>query len=411
MTRPSDLPVLIAGGGPVGIITALALARRGIPVRVFEAAASVNDAPRASTLHPATLELLAALGLIDEIVDRGLVARTFQFWDRPSRQVIAEFDHAILENDTRYPFVVQCEQHKIATMGIGRLREFKHADLRMQSSVTAIDARDDRVVVTVQTDQGTETHEGCYLVGADGGRSTVRKAMGIDFEGYTFPERFLVLTTLFDFATEFGAAFRCYFSDPDEWTNLFKVAGDDGRGRWRVVFPTIPGQTDEDLLGEGATEARLQKFFPKAGRYEIVHRNIYNVHQRVAASFHQGRVFLAGDSAHVNNPIGGLGLNCGIHDAVFLANLLAGVLREETPQDELARYDAIRRPMNVEHVQQQTIANKKRLEEKDEAVRAASFATLRTAAADPALHRAFLMRTSLLDSMERQRALLHEQAG
>ena len=118
MTRPSDLPVLIAGGGPVGIITALALARRGIQVRVFEAAATVNDAPRASTLHPATLELLAALGLIDEIVDRGLVARTFQFWDRPSRQVIAEFDHAILKNDTPYPFVVQCEQHKIAGMGI-----------------------------------------------------------------------------------------------------------------------------------------------------------------------------------------------------------------------------------------------------------------------------------------------------
>lgn len=399
MTNPSDLPVLVAGGGPVGIITALALARRGIPVRVFEAAAAVSDAPRASTLHPATLEMLAALDLMDEIIARGLVARTFQFWDRPGRQMITEFDHDILKNDTQYPFVVQCEQHKIANMGIARLRGFPHVELNMRSSVASVEDRGDRVVVTVQTERGTETHEGCYLVGADGGRSTVRKALGIAFEGYTFPERFLVLTTLFDFATEFGAAFRCYFSDPDEWTNLFKVSGDDGRGRWRVVFPTIPGQTDDEVLSDVAAEARLQKFFPKNGRYEIVHKNIYNVHQRVAASFRQGRVFLAGDSAHVNNPIGGLGLNCGIHDAVHLASLLSGVLRGEQTQDDLARYDAVRRPMNVEYVQQQTIANKKRLEEKDEVARAASFAALRATAADPKSHRAFLMRTSLLESV------------
>ncbi len=408
MTKPSDLPVLIAGGGPVGIIAALALAQRGIPVRVFEAAAAVNDAPRASTLHPASLEMLAALGLIDEVVARGLVARTFQFWDRPSRQVIAEFDHDRLRDDTRYPFVVQCEQHKIAGMGMARLRDIPHAKLTMNASVSAIETRDDRVVITVQTPQGPQTHDGCYLVGADGGRSTVRKALGIEFEGYTFPERFLVLTTRHDFATEFGAAFRCYFSDPDEWTNLFKVAGDDGLGRWRVVFPTVPGQTDDEVLGDEAAEARLQKFFPKAGRYEIIHKNIYNVHQRVAASFRKGRVFLAGDSAHVNNPIGGLGLNCGIHDAVYLADLLAGVLRGDLPPEDLARYDAVRRPVNVEFVQQQTIANKKRLEEKDQAARAASFDALRASAADPASHRAFLMRTSLLDSVRRQTSLAKE---
>lgn len=408
MTKPSDLPVLIAGGGPVGIIAALALAQRGIPVRVFEAAAAVNDAPRASTLHPASLEMLAALGLIDEVVARGLVARTFQFWDRPSRQVIAEFDHDRLRDDTRYPFVVQCEQHKIAGMGMARLRDIPHAKLTMNASVSAIETRDDRVVITVQTPQGPQTHDGCYLVGADGGRSTVRKALGIEFEGYTFLERFLVLTTRHDFATEFGAAFRCYFSDPDEWTNLFKVAGDDGLGRWRVVFPTVPGQTDDEVLGDEAAEARLQKFFPKAGRYEIIHKNIYNVHQRVAASFRKGRVFLAGDSAHVNNPIGGLGLNCGIHDAVYLADLLAGVLRGDLPPEDLARYDAVRRPVNVEFVQQQTIANKKRLEEKDQAARAASFDALRASAADPASHRAFLMRTSLLDSVRRQTSLAKE---
>jgi 3-(3-hydroxy-phenyl)propionate hydroxylase len=397
-------PVLIAGGGPVGVVTALALAQRGIPVRVFEAEAVINDAPRASTLHPATLEMLAEVGLLDEVIARGLVARTFQFWDRPTHSLVAEFDHDILKNDTPYPFVVQCEQHKIAQMAIARLREFEHAAFSFSAPVTAIAQEPNGVEITVNTPSGSQTIAGCYLIGADGGRSLVRKALDIAFEGYTFPERFLVLTTLFDFATEHGIAYRAYFSDPDEWANLFKVAGDDGKGRWRAVFPTLPGQTDEEVLNEAATEARLQKFFPKAGRYEIVHRNIYRVHQRVAARFRAGRVFLAGDSAHVNNPIGGLGLNGGIHDALHLSRLLAAVLREERPPSDLDHYDAIRRPMNIEYVQQQTIANKKRLEEKDAAARQANFDNLRQMAADAAAHRAFLMRTSLLESIRKQKA-------
>jgi 3-(3-hydroxy-phenyl)propionate hydroxylase len=400
----NDYPVLIAGGGPVGIIAALALVQRGIPVRLFEAEADVNDAPRASTLHPATLEMLAALGLLDDVLAQGLVARTFQFWDRPTRRLIAEFDHAALAHDTRFSFVVQCEQHKIARLGLERLKAFPHAEVTFSAPVRAIANFHDRVEATIETKDGAQTLVGSYLIGADGGRSTVRKQLGIAFEGYTFPERFLVLTTPFDFAAEHGVAFRAYFSDPDEWANLFKVAGDDGKGRWRAVFPAQPGQTDDEVLSENAAEMRLQKFFPKAGAYEIFHRNIYRVHQRVAASFGNGRVFLAGDSAHVNNPIGGLGLNCGIHDAVQLSRQLSAVMLGERPESDLALYDATRRPINIEYVQQQTIANKKRLEEKDAALRAANFETLRRTAADPVAHRAFLMRTSLLESVRKSQA-------
>jgi 3-(3-hydroxy-phenyl)propionate hydroxylase len=398
----TESAVIVAGGGPVGVVTALALAQKGISVRVFEAAERVDESPRASTTHPATLEMLAQLGLLDEVVQRGLVARTFQFWDRPGRRMVAEFDHAMLSSDTPYPFVVQCEQHKLAKMAIERLRALPNAEVRFSARVEAIAQSDDRVEVTLDTPNGRETVAARYLVGADGGRSTVRKGLGIDFEGYTFPERFLVLTTPADFTADFGAGFRNYFSDPDEWANLFKVAGEDGSGLWRVVFPTTPGDTDEQVLNDEAVERRLQKFFPRSSRYEVTHRNIYNVHQRVAAKFQLGRVFLAGDSAHVNNPIGGLGLNCGIHDAMDVAALLAGVINGKLPDTALAQYDERRRPMNIEYVQQQTIANKKRLEDKDPQSRAASLEFLRKTAADPAAHRAFLMRTSLLESVRKQ---------
>ncbi len=400
----SQHPVIIAGGGPVGVVAALALAQQGVAVRVFEAAAHVDESPRASTTHPATLEMLAGLGLLDEVIARGLVARTFQFWDRPSGRMVAEFDHAVLKDDTQCPFVVQCEQHKLAKMGIGRLGRLANAEVCFSTRFVSLEQFDDRVEVVIEGER-RETVTGSYLIGADGGRSAVRKALGIEFEGYTWPERFLVLTTSVDFEAERGAGFRSYFSDPDEWANLFKVAGEDGSGLWRVVFPTVPGESDEQVLNDDAVQRRLQKFFPKSGDYPVIHRNIYNVHQRVAAAFRNGRVFLAGDSAHVNNPIGGLGLNCGIHDAIELCGLLTPVIRGEQADDTLSLYDLRRRPINIEYVQQQTIANKKRLEEKDAVAREQNFEFLRQTAADPVAHRNFLLRTSLLESVRNKSAV------
>jgi 3-(3-hydroxy-phenyl)propionate hydroxylase len=397
-------PILIAGGGPVGCITALALARQGLPVHLFEAEARVNDAPRAATTHAATLEMLAELGLVEEVTQRGLVEPKFRIWDRAKRELIVEFDFGLLKNDTRFAYVVQCEQHKLANMTLERLSAMPHVSVAFSAQVTGLEPFDDRVEATVETPAGTRKVSGSYLIGADGGRSTVRKALGIEFEGYTHPERFLVLTTPFSFDAEFAQCSRNYFSDPDEWCALFKVTGDDGKGLWRVLFPTRLTETDDQAKDEAAVQGRLQQFFPKRGPYPVVHRNLYNVHQRVAASFRQGRVFLAGDSAHVNNPLGGLGLNFGIHDAVELAALLGRVLRDEAPAAILDQYDRFRRPLNIEYVQQQTIANKKRLEEKDPAQRAKSNAALRQTAADPSAHRAYLLRASLIDSVRKRAA-------
>jgi 3-(3-hydroxy-phenyl)propionate hydroxylase len=401
---PSQRPIVIAGAGPVGVVAALAIARQGFEVRLFETEARVNDMPRAATTHAATLEMLEELGLVEEVARRGLIEPKFRIWDRASQEVIAEFDFGILKNDTRYPHVVQCEQHKIANMTIERLKALPNASVAFSSHVAGFEPHDDRVEVDIESPAGTQRLTASYLIGCDGGRSTVRKTMGIDFEGYTHDERFLVLTTTFAFDAEYAQCSRNYFSDPDEWCALFKVAGDDGKGLWRVVFPTRLDETDAQALDEASVQGRLQRFFPKAGAYPVVHSNIYNVHQRVAASFRKGRVFLAGDAAHINNPLGGLGLNFGIHDAMELSELLGRVMRNEAAPEILDLYDRLRRPLNVEYVQQQTIANKKRLEEKDPEARAKSNAALRATAADPEKHRAYLLRASLIESVRKRQA-------
>ncbi len=372
----SERPIIIAGGGPVGLVTALALAQQGFEVRVFEADDRINDSPRAATTHAATLEILDRLGMVEEVKRRGLIEPKFRTWDRPTRELVAEFDFGALKNDTPYPYVVQCEQHKLAAIALERLRALPNATVDFAARVSDFEQDNDQVEATVETATGSRRMRGSWLIGCDGGRSTVRKTLGIEFEGYTHPERFLVLTTTYPFGGDFAECSRNYFSDPDEWAALFKVTGDDGKGRWRVVFPTRMNESEEEAFDEAAVQARLQKFFPKSGPYPVVHRNIYNVHQRVAASFRQGRVFLAGDAAHINNPLGGLGLNFGIHDGVELSTLLGRVSRKEAHADILDEYDLHRRPLNVEYVQQQTIANKKRLEEKDPDARAKSLAGL-----------------------------------
>jgi 3-(3-hydroxy-phenyl)propionate hydroxylase len=405
MHSPSERPILIAGGGPVGVITALALARQGLPVHVFEAEAKINDMPRAATTHAATLEMLAGLSMVDEVIERGLVEPLFRIWDRPSQQIVAEFDFRILKDETPYPFAVQCEQHKLAGMAIERLKKFSHAKVEFSARVTSLAQSSDCVEAEVETAEGTRTVTGAYLVGCDGGRSTVRKSLGIEFEGYTHPERFMILTTTDNLGTRYPGCTRNYISDPDAWFSLFKVSGDELGPLWRVLSSTKPEQTDDELMNPAATEARLQRFLPKDGTYDVVHRNLYNVHQRVAASFRKGRVFLAGDAAHVNNPLGGLGLNFGIHDAVELSDLLGRVIRREAPEDILNEYDLHRRPLNIEFVQQQTVANKKRMEEKDPAARARDFEQLRRTVADPAAHRAYVRKASLIESVKKRAAV------
>lgn len=403
--------VLVAGGGPVGLFCAYLLGRAGIAVRVFDANSDLQDDPRAATTHPATLEVLGKAGLVDDMRRVGLVAPIFQFWDRPSGQLVAQFDHALLKDDTAYPYVIQCEQFKTTRILFTRLAAMPNVEVLFSHEVTGVEQNDSGVSVTVRHEGAEQRHSGAYLIGADGGRSIVRKSSGITFDGFTYRERFLVLTTPFDFHANRGYCIRSYFADPEEWCNCFKVAADGPPGLWRTVFPTDPNASDDAVMNDDAVQARLQKFFPKAGPYEVVHRNLYTTHQRVASTFRVGRVMLAGDSAHVNNSIGGMGLNGGLQDAANLSEKLIDVLCDGASDAVLELYSLQRRTVSIEFVQEQTIANKKRLETRDPEQRRRNLEELSQTAADPKRARDFLQRASMITMQRRAESISQKEVA
>jgi len=392
--------IVIAGGGPVGMVTALGLWQHGVKVVVLEALDAPFEDQRAASLHPPTVEMLDALGLARDIIAEGLLSPTYHFRDRASQNLVAAFDLGTLAGELRYPFVVQYEQYKLVDLILGLFGGKDGFEVRFATEVTGVTQADDHVAVTARGPDGTETLRAAYLIGCDGGRSTVRKLAEIDFEGFTYPERFIKIGTYHDFTEGTGYVFRNFFSDPNEWCNLFKVRGKGPPGIWRGVFPTRLDETDAEALSPEGVEARMQRFFPKSGEYEIAYRNIYEVHQRVAATFTKGRVLLAGDAAHVNNPIGGMGLNGGIHDAVNLVDKLARVWKGEAGPELLELYTRQRRKAATDYTQAQTIENKRLLDERDPALRRKRLDELRRVGRDPKRSRAYMRRAALIESLE-----------
>jgi 3-(3-hydroxy-phenyl)propionate hydroxylase len=404
--RADNDRVIIAGAGPVGLVLALRLAQGGVPVTLLEAmpdATFLDQVPRAGSNQPATLEMLAEIGLYERMEARGLIAPLFQYWDRASGEMIAEFDHAAIRDDTPFPYVLQCERIKLVEEALAMAKAHAACDVLMETELTGFIQDEQGVTATVKGPDGAmRMISAAFIVGTEGARSIVRKTLGIAFEGFTYPDRVLNVIVAHDF-TRHGFTDRNYLSDPEEWANLFHWKGPPEV--WRVHFPADPEASEGSLLNEDACQARLQRFLPSETPYRIVGQNLYTVHQRVAASFRGGRALLAGDSAHVNSPIGGMGMNSGIHDAMNLGGKLIDILRGDGGLDLLDRYERQRRHVALATVQAQTIRNKRILAEKDPAVRQRNHDDLRRAAEDPKAARQFILRASLLDSVREAEAI------
>jgi len=403
--------VIVSGCGPVGAVMTLALVRKGIPVTLIEQLPDAAEDQRAATIHAPTVKMLVDLGLEKEMFSEapsgGMQAPLFHFRDRVSGELVAVFDISLLKGEVPYPYVVQWEQYKLVHAALPHIAASGLGEVHFSTKLTGLSQTADAVEVTVTNADGeSETLNAKYLIGADGGSSTVRRLADIAFEGFTWPERFIKIGTSFDFGiTGRGYCTRNYFSDPDEWINLFKVKGYGPPGIWRGVFPVPENETDEEALSMAGIQRRLQGIHQKSGDYDIPYYALYAVHQRVAATFNKGRVLLAGDCAHVNNPIGGMGMNGGIHDAINLADKLADVWFGRADVSVLDRYTRQRRKAQVDYVQAQTIQNKKTLEEKDPAIRRQHLDALRRTSEDVALHKKYLYRSSLFDSLNSANAV------
>jgi 3-(3-hydroxy-phenyl)propionate hydroxylase len=387
--------VLVVGAGPVGLSVALALAHQGVPVQVIESESGLTLDPRAGSFHPPTLEMLEPFGVTAEMHRIGMKVPRWQIRDR-QQGLIVEFDLGLIADLTRYPYRFHLEQHRLTPILYEKLMAFAHAEVHFSTSFIDGEQSDDGV--KVQTSVGERRAR--WLIGCDGGRSAVRKVMGVDFPGFTWPERFLVISTLADFGA-LGYTSSAYVADPREWAAMFHMPHDRPGGLWRLAFPVHPEDGEDAVLADDAIEARMQRFSPRAGRYPVTQSGIYRVHQRVAADWRVGRILLAGCAAHLNNPLGGFGLNGGVHDAVLLGEYLGKVWRREADESLLDLYVRRRRTANIDFVQTQSIANKKLLEENDPVAKEARYAELRRIAADRERARDFLIRSSMIWSVRR----------
>lgn len=393
-------PVIIAGAGPVGMVAAASLVQQGIPVLVLEKSADLSRESRASTFHPPTLDMLHDLGFAETLIAQGLKAPTVQY-SSTADGVLGTFDFAAISDFTAHPFRLQAEQFKLTRIILDVLRDNSLFALEFNADVIGVSQISDEVAVTISRGGMERTLTCAWLIGADGANSIVRRGQDIGFEGFTWPERFLVMTTPVDFtALRPGVSSVSYVADPVRWYFLLRILG-----AWRVMMPVPTEMDDATALSGAYVQESIRRVVPADVACTIQHTTLYRVHQRVAAQFQQGRTFLVGDAAHINNPLGGMGMNGGIHDALNLTSKLGPLINGKADERLLADYDVQRRTVTLEAIQGDTIRNKRNLEAKDEADRARFRDDIRAAAADVEKGRALLRRIAMLNSLERAAAL------
>ena len=384
---------MIAGAGPVGLVGALKLARAGVSVTVIESLQQPAEDLRASTFHPPTLDMLEDLGLLDWMLPRGLKSPVFQHRDRPTGDVFS-FDLGLLAGEVRHPFRLQLEQWKLMRHIASLLEAMPNVRLCFGERAVHVEQTARGVRLSTETATAIRHHEGRYLIACDGANSIIRKWLGIEFEGLTYPEKFYCVTTPFPFEAHFDNLSNVnYVADPEQWFVLLRVPE-----LWRVLIPVPDTTPDAEITADAYTQASLKRIVPNTQDYTVRHRTIYRVHQRVAKQYRRGNVFLAGDAAHINNPLGGMGMNGGVHDMLNLADKLLAVIGG-ADDALLGRYERQRRTVCYDYVQAQSMRNKAEMEEQSAAGRAKRLADMRAMVADPAATKAFLLRNSMLASL------------
>jgi 2-polyprenyl-6-methoxyphenol hydroxylase-like FAD-dependent oxidoreductase len=398
MSVPRNPHVIIAGAGPVGLTLALLLGAKDISVTVIEAEDKISEELRASTFHPPTLDMLAPYGITDRMLEQGLLCPTWQVRLHPSG-ARAVFDLSVLKGETDHPYRLQCEQSKYAQIVFAALAAFPNVEIVFSTPVAAIRQSADAVEVEAAWRGEPRVFTASYVIGADGARSAVRKALGIELSGDIYPETTILATTLFPFHEQLdGLSNVTYCWKPDGTFSLLRLPG-----VWRTSLYARDGQRVEEALTDEGLQSLLHDIVPDH-EIEVLERRPYRIHRRLAAKYRQGRALLAGDAAHLNSPSGGMGMNGGIHDAFNLAEKLSAVLCEGADEALLDRYERQRRPVAEEEIIQQSHRNRTRMQERDPARRRELLADLQCTADDPLKLKSYLLKTSMIEGLRRAAA-------
>jgi 3-(3-hydroxy-phenyl)propionate hydroxylase len=395
-----DSRVLVVGAGPVGLAAALRLDAFGIPCTVIESASGPQRDLRASTFHAPTLDMLDEFGLAEPLIALGRKCPDWQIRIHETHERVV-FDLGLLAADTRHPYRLQCEQFRLCELLAERLGRTSGVVLEWNTQVTGLQQDADGVQVEAVAKGGMRQFSGRLLIGADGARSVVRAALGIEFSGKTYPETTILATTPFPFHDHLPGLSNVNYVWTREGTfSLLRLPA-----IWRCSLYPDADESIDDAIRPASIERKLQRIVPNPVPYEVDEVRPYRVHMRIASDYRVGRVVLAGDAAHVNSPSGGMGMNGGIHDAFNLSEKIRAVWNG-AGLEILDLYTRQRRPVAAEEILVQADRNRARMQERDPAKRRELFIELQRTASDPELARTYLLRSSMIEGLRRAAAQL-----
>jgi 2-polyprenyl-6-methoxyphenol hydroxylase-like FAD-dependent oxidoreductase len=368
-------------------------------VHVYEAAETLPDELRASTFHPPTLDMLAPYGVTAAMLAQGLICPHWQVRMHPSGER-AVFDLSVLAGETDHPYRLQCEQSKLAAILLEKVRALPTVEVSFGCRVVDAASTDQGASFTIEQGGERRVASGRYAIGADGARSAVREAAGIGFDGDVYPETTILATTTFPFETRLdGISNVSYCWKANGTFSLLRLPG-----LWRTSLYARDGKSLDETLTDGGIQDLMHDIVPLPGPFDVLETRPYRIHQRLATTYRKGRLFLAGDAAHLNSPSGGMGMNGGIHDAFNLAEKLIAALRGGGERG-LDLYEAQRRPIAQDAIIAQSHQNRTRMQERDPERRRRLLVDLQATARDPAKLKAYMQRTSMLDGLRRAAAI------
>jgi 3-(3-hydroxy-phenyl)propionate hydroxylase len=392
-------PICIVGSGPVGLYAALLLVNAGVRVTVLEQNKGLSADMRAFTFHPATLDLLEGQGLDESLAALGSITEGWQYMIHGTKEH-AVFDLSVIADLTRHPYRLQCEQYHFAHLALERLLDSPLFEIRFGDRLEALEDDGAGLSLRVSGSSGERRMQTPWLIAADGSRSSVRRLLQLPFEGSDFPQASLSLVVDHPFQDDVPGLLGVNYV----WTRTGYYSLMQLRDLWRFSCNPDPDLSAREALSEPAAQAHLQAVFPRPRPYTIVQRNFYRLRQRCLATFRHGRVLFAGDAAHQASPIGGMGMNSGMHDAHCLVEHLLPVL-DGADEGLLDRYSRRRRTIALEEVQRLAARNHRWHVATDPAERRSIWQALQEVLADPEQTRNFLAETSMIRSRQREQEI------